>query len=366
MKNLAAPHIRGLVPYEPGKPESELRRELGVSRVVKLASNENPYGPSPRAIDALHRVDLQRYPDPRAFELRRALARHHELPMGEIAVGSGSNELIDMISRVFASPGDHAVFGHPSFPSYRIACVAQQLEYSAVPLIDHLRWRAEDLLAAVQPNTRLLFLANPNNPTGSVVGRTQLLELLDALPSRVLLVVDEAYVQYADAEEYVSAIELRERREALIILRTFSKAYALAALRVGYAVARASVIDALNRLRAPFNVNAAAQLAAIAALEDPDHLSRTVEATVRERKRLSEALGAVGHRVAPSQANFVLVDAGMPGRQLYEQLLQEGIIVRAMGTPLDRWVRVTVGRPEEDAVLLKALKRMASMKETHG
>ena len=366
MKNLAAPHIRGLAPYEPGKPESELRRELGLSHVVKLASNENPYGPSPRAIDALQHIDLKRYPDPRTFALRQALASHHELPMGEIALGSGSNELIDLISRVFTSPGDHAVFGHPSFPSYRIACIAQHLEYSAVPLIDHLRWSTDDLLAAVRPTTKLLFLANPNNPTGSHVGKAELIKLFAALPPRVLLVVDEAYVQYADAHDYVSAIELREQRQSLIILRTFSKAYALAALRVGYAVARAPLIDALNRLRAPFNVNAAAQLVALAALEDHDHLHDTVQATLRERRRLSEALGALGHRVAPSQANFVLVDVGMPGRELYERLLQAGIIVRAMTSPLERWVRVTVGTPEENAALLDALKRIASMKDRHG
>ena len=221
MSDLAAPHILALTAYEPGKPEEELRRELGIEDIIKLASNENPYGPSSRAVDALAEAgrQLYRYPDPRGHDLRHALAAHHGLPAEHFCLGNGSNELIDLICRVFASRGEHAVFGHPSFPCYRIGSVAQELHHTAVPLRDHLRWSVDDLLDAVTPQTRLLFVSNPNNPTGSYIARDELERLLRSLPERVLAVIDEAYVEYADAEDYTPSTVLREIRERLAILR---------------------------------------------------------------------------------------------------------------------------------------------------
>ena len=274
MSDLAAPHILALTAYEPGKPEEELRRELGIDDIVKLASNENPYGPSPKAIDALSRVadTLHRYSDPRGHDLRQALSAHHGIAAEELCLGNGSNELIDLICRVFASRGEHVVFGHPSFPCYRIGSIAQELAYTAVPLRDDLEWNVDDLLAAVTPDTKLLFVSNPNNPTGSYIGRGELTRLLRELPERVLAVLDEAYVEYVDAEDFSAATELRDSRERLAILRTFSKAYALAGLRVGYVIGTAKLVEDLNRLRAPFNVGTPGQVAARAALADQTYL----------------------------------------------------------------------------------------------
>ena len=360
MSDLAAPHILALTAYEPGKPEEELKRELGLDDVVKLASNENPYGPSPNAIEAVSgaSLSLQRYPDPRGHDLRHALAAHHGIPPDELCLGNGSNELIDLISRVVASRGDHAVFGHPSFPCYRIASVAQELRFTAVPLRDHLGWNVDDLLEAVTPETKLLFVSNPNNPTGSYIARHDLERLLRALPERVLAVIDEAYFEYVEAGDFAPATELRDTRDRLAILRTFSKAYGLAALRVGYAIGTPELVATLNRLRAPFNVGTPGLVAAQAALADDAHLRASVTATVRDRGKLTHDLETAGHRVAPSQANFVLVDVGRPGRAVYEALLQEGVIVRAMASPLESWIRVTVGKPEENARFLHSLERV--------
>ena len=358
MSDLAAPHILALKPYEPGKPAKELERELGISGAVKLASNENPYGPSPEAIEAVAGalLDLHRYPDPRGHDLRKALAAHHGLSSEELGLGNGSNELIDLICRVFASRGEHVVFGHPSFPCYRIAAIAQELDYTAVPLRDSLHWSVDDLLDAVTPATKLLFVANPNNPTGSYIAGTELQRLLRLLPARVLAVIDEAYVEYADAVDFTPATELRHTRQRLAVLRTFSKAYGLAALRVGYVVGTRDLIAHLDRLRAPFNVGTAGQVAARVALGDQAHLRSSVGATIRDRAKLAKELEATGLRVAPSQANFVLVDMGRPGREVYEALLRDGVIVRPMPEPLESWIRVTVGLPLETERFLRSLR----------
>jgi histidinol-phosphate aminotransferase len=357
---LAAPHILALSAYEPGKPEEELRRELGLERIVKLASNENPHGPSPRAIEAV-RADplmLHRYPDPRGHDLRHALASHHGVEADEITLGNGSNELIDLICRVFASRGDHVVYGHPSFPCYRIGSVAQQLEATAVPLREGVHWNVDDLLEAIGTDTKLLFVANPNNPTGTYIAQADLERLVRETPEHVLVVVDEAYVEYVDADDFIEALALRSLRRRMAVLRTFSKAYALAALRVGYVVAPSEAVHHLNRLRAPFNVGTLGQRAALMALNDQAHLQQSVAATVRERQALTEALRADGLTVVPSQANFVLVDVGRSGRAVYDALLQEGVIVRPMAPPLEDCIRVTVGLPEENRVFLDALRRM--------
>lgn len=358
MSDLAAPHILALTAYEPGKPEEELRRELGIDDIIKLASNENPYGPTPkaRAVVSGEALALHRYPDPRAHDLRGALATHHAVRPDELCLGNGSNELIDLVCRVVADRSDHAVFGHPSFPCYRIAAVAQEIAFTAVPLRDHLHWNVDDLLSAVRPQTKLLFVANPNNPTGGYLGRDDLERLLRELPERILVVIDEAYVEYVDADDFIPAASLRDVRERLAVLRTFSKAYGLAALRVGYLIGTAELVHELNRLRAPFNVGTAGQIAARVALEDASHLRAVVEATVRDRRALTSALREFGLEVAPSQANFVLVDVGRPGSAVYEALLRQGVIVRPMPPPLDTWLRVTIGLPEENRRFLESLQ----------
>lgn len=366
MIKLVAPHILALTAYEPGKPEDELRRELGIEEIIRLASNESPYGPSPKALDALSSDNLQlhRYPDPTGHDLREALAGHHSIPADHICLGNGSNELIDLLCRVCASRGEHAVFGHPSFPCYRIGSIAQELSYSAVSLRDDLHWNVDDLLAAVTPQTKLLFVSNPNNPTGSYIAGAELKRLLTSVPEQVLVVIDEAYAEYADASDFRPAAGLRDTRERLAILRTFSKAYGLAALRVGYVIGTPELVFALNRLRAPFNVGTIGQHLARLALSDQEHLATTVEACLRDRTKLREALNERGLEVAPSQANFLLAKMPKAGRVVYEALLREGIIVRAMPPPLESWIRVTVGRPEENSRFLESLERV--LRESRG
>jgi histidinol-phosphate aminotransferase len=360
MDSLVAPHIDRLIPYSPGKPVEELERELGITGAVKLASNESPLGPSPKVVEAIGRAatEAHRYPDAAAFALRRALSAHHDVTMDEIVVGNGSNELIDLLCRTLASPEEHAVFGKPSFVCYWLGCTAANVPFTEVPLRDHLAWSVDDLLAAVRPETKLLFLANPNNPTGAYVGREELERLLRELPPHVIAVIDEAYFEFPDADDYASALEMRGLRERLVVLRTFSKAYGLATLRVGYAIAPPSIIGYLNRVRAPFNVGALSQEAARVALTDPEHVERYVALNAKERARVAEALEGLGLRVAPSQANFLLVDFGQPGPEIYDRLLRQGVIVRPMPPPIDTWQRITVGLPEENDRLIGAIREL--------
>ncbi|HEY8432668.1 MAG TPA: histidinol-phosphate transaminase [Sandaracinaceae bacterium] len=358
--SLVPPYVERLSPYVPGKPVEELERELGIKNAIKLASNESPLGPSPRALAAVREYasGAHRYPDAACWALRTELAAHHGIDRGELVMGNGSNEIIDLVCRTFASPADHAIIGAPSFVCYHLGLTAANVPFDTVPLRDHLYWDVDAMLDRVRPETRLLFLANPNNPTGTYVGRAALEKLLTELPPWVLAVVDEAYVQFADAPDYVSALELRGTHERLMVLRTFSKAYGLAALRVGYAIAPASIVGYLDRTRAPFNVNALAQVAARAALEDPEHVARYVELNRKERARLTAALEELGLTVAPSQANFVLVDFARPGHEVYERLLRMGVIVRPMPPPIDSWLRITVGLPEENDRLLACVREL--------
>jgi histidinol-phosphate aminotransferase len=355
MPSLVTPSIETLVPYEGGKPVEELARELGVTDAVKLASNENPLGPSPRALEAARAAlgNVHRYPDGSAWALRDRLARFYDVRLEEIVQGGGSNELLDLAVRAFTTPEHHIVFAEPSFVVYRIAALAGGVPFTAVPLVQH----THDLPAmadAVTPKTRLLFVANPNNPTGTHVGRAAVERLLREVPEEVIVVMDEAYFEYADAADYPDCLKLRNLRERLIVMRTFSKAYGLAGLRIGYAIGPAKLIDYMNRVRAPFNVSLPAQAAAVAALDDQEHVQKSRELNGKERARLTERLEAMGLAVAPSQANFILFDVGRPARAVYDALLRHGVIVRPFGS-LPTSLRVTVGLPRENDRFLTAL-----------
>ncbi|MEM9070974.1 MAG: histidinol-phosphate transaminase [Myxococcota bacterium] len=360
MDPLVPPNVERMIPYKPGKPLEELERELGIRDAIKLASNENPIGPSPKVTAALREAaaSLHFYPDGAGFSLRSAIADHHGIAMDEVCLGNGSNELIDLLCRTFPSRDDHIVFGKPSFVCYWLGATAAGVSFSEVPLKDHLAWDIDAMLAAVQPNTKLLFLANPNNPTGAHVGEADLRRLLEGLPPRVVCVIDEAYVEFADADDYVSALSLRDLRERLIVLRTFSKAYGLAGLRVGYALGPPSLIDYLMRMRAPFNVGSLGQLAARVALEDPDHVAAYVALNAKERTRVAAGLRELGLEVAPSQANFVLVNVKRPGAEVYDALLRRGVIVRTMPPPIDTWLRVSIGTEPMNDRLLNAMREV--------
>ena len=357
---LVLPSVETLVPYEGGKPIEELARELGVTSAIKLASNENPLGPSPKALDAARaRIgEVHLYPDGAAYRLREAIAAHHGIDMGEVIQGNGSNELLDLIVRTFARPEHHIVFAEPAFVVYRIAALSGGIPFTAVPTRD-LTHDLEAMAAAVRPNTRVLFVANPNNPTGTHVGRSAVERLLREVPPEVVIVMDEAYIEYADAPDFPDSLQLRGLRERLLVTRTFSKIYGLAGLRVGYAVGPARLVDYMNRVRAPFNVSGVAQAAAIAALSDTEHLESSRRHNLRERDRLTRELTRLGLRVAPSQANFVLADVGRPARPVYEALLRRGVIVRPFGN-LPTSLRITVGTSSENSRFLESLAEVLS------
>ena len=353
---LVIPTIEGLAAYEGGKPIEELARELGITDAVKLASNENPLGPSPRALEAARRVlgDAHRYPDGAGYELRAKLAKKHGVGMDEILLGAGSNELLDLCVRTFCTPEQHIVFAEPAFVVYRIAALACGVPFTAVTLTPGLVHDLPAMAAAVTPRTRVMFVANPNNPTGTHVGRAAVEQLLREVPPEVIIVMDEAYLEYADAPDYPNSLELRGLRERLLVLRTFSKIYGLASFRVGYAVGPRSLIDYMNRVRAPFNVSTLAQAAASAALDDRDHVETARALNQKERKRVPDALTVRGLSVAPSQANFVLVDVKRPARAVYDALLQKGVIVRPFAS-LPTSLRVTLGTERENDRFLAAL-----------
>ena len=360
MRPLVTPSIEKLRPYEAGKPIEELTRELGIDDVVKLASNENPFGPSPKALDAMRAAlgESHRYPDASAFRLRERLAAKLGVSADEIIQGAGSNEILDLLVRAFTTREHHIVFAAPAFVVYELAALTYGVPYTAVPLRDetHDLPRMAD---AVTPDTRLMFIANPNNPTGTYVPRAAVEKLLRDVPEEVIVAIDEAYFEYADAPDYPDCLELRALRERLVVLRTFSKIHGLASLRVGYAVGPRKLIDYMNRVRAPFNVGTLGQVAAISALDDAEHVERSQRMNREGRERLERELRTMGLGVTKSQANFVYVDLRRPARPVYEALLRKGIIVRPFGG-LPEKVRITVGTPAENERLLRALPEVLS------
>jgi len=358
MKSLVTETISRLRPYEAGKPIEELARELGIVDAVKLASNENPLGPSNKALAAIAGAlpELHRYPDASAFRLRERLAEHLSVPMNEIIQGNGSNEILELCVRTFTTPSDHVVFGDPAFVVYQLAAMAHGVPFTAVKLREDVH-DLEAMAAAVTPKTRVMFVTNPNNPTGTYVTRSAMERFLRAVPEDVVVVVDEAYFEYADAPDYPNCLELRKLRERLVVCRTFSKIYGLASLRVGYAVAPPELVDYMNRVRAPFNVSTIGQVAALAALSDTEHVERSRSENRVERARISEELAKLGMHVVPSQANFVYIDTKRQARPLYDALLRKGVIVRPFGA-LPTNLRITVGTKSENDRFLTAFREV--------
>jgi len=373
VRGLVHEAIAGLRPYEPGKPIEEVERELGVKDALKLASNENAWGPSPRAIEAALRVitpgpdggsKLALYPDAGCYALRADVAAHHGVPMDHVVVGNGSNELIGMLVRAFVQPGQSVATSAGSFVAYRIAALSHGHRFIEAPLGADLGYDLEALVDAVDETTRVVFVANPNNPTGTLVGHAALERFMAALDDKItgpagppLIALDEAYVDFIDREDAPRSLELFAARPRTVLLRTFSKAHGLAALRVGYAICEPDIADYLHRVRDPFNVNAVAQAAARAALADSGWVRSTVEAALGERAWLERALREMGLGVVPSQANFVLVDLGRDARVVYEALMRQGVIARPVGpSGLPNHLRITVGRRFEMERCIAALR----------
>jgi histidinol-phosphate aminotransferase len=353
-------YINDIAPYVAGKPIEALEREYGIADSIKLASNENPLGSSPMALAALEKwsAKLNRYPDEPAFALLNRLADHLAVTPDQIVVGNGSDDLLGMLGRVLLQPGDEVVVPDPSFLMYTI--VAQSA--GAVPIKVPLKDMALDLKAMAErvgPRTRIIFVCNPNNPTGTVVGRQAFETFLDALPDHVVVVVDEAYFEFVRDTESANGMTYLATRPSVVTLRTFSKAYGLAGLRVGYGVMAAPLAEMLNRIRMPFNVNLLGQAAATAALDDVDFLKKTLEITHNGLDALYAALGERGLKYFPSQANFFLIDVGRPADEVFEALLHHGVIVRSMrsyGFP--NYIRLSVGLPEENTRFLTALDKI--------
>lgn len=361
MRQPVTESIERLRPYVGGKPIEELARERGLTDIIKLASNESALGPSPLAVLAAQGALSQahRYPDGAGFRLRGTIAEAHGVTTQEVIHGNGSNEILELAVRTFTTPEEHIIFGTPGFSMYPVIAAAHNAKYTAVPTTADLRHDLPAMLSAVRTNTKLIVVDNPNNPTGTYVARETVEEFLRAVPEEVIVVMDEAYFEFADAVDYPDSLKLRHLRERLIVLRTFSKAYGLAGFRVGFGIGPADLIAYLNRLRAPFNVGVVSQEAAISALGDTEHLQKVVRLNNTERVRLSLALEAPGRRVYPSQANFILVDFHTPAAALYDELLSQGVIVRPIwGLPTH--LRITIGTPSENDRLLLALEKVLS------
>ncbi len=359
LKDLIPEWIQQLAAYPPGMPLEELEREYGLTDSIKLASNENPFGPSPHALRAIADVlpSLHRYPDGSGFYLRRVLAERFGVSTDAIILGNGSNEIIELATRAFLRPGDDAVMADQAFVIYRMVVQAA----GAVPRPIPLKRYTHDLdaiAAAITPATRLVFLANPNNPTGTIYKRDEWEDFLASVPPTVLIVADDAYADYVDDPDYPDSLSYHRRDRLLLTLRTFSKIHGLAGLRIGYGVGPLPLIEVLNRIRQPFNVNALAQAAALAAIEDTEHVSRTRANNKEGLAYLRAGCERLGRPAVPSWANFLLIDVG-DGARVYEALLRRGVIVRPMDVyGMPHHLRVTVGLPAENERFLASLQEV--------
>ncbi len=359
------PAVRDIVPYEPGKPVEEVQRELGLERVVKLASNEGPFGPFPEALDALAETApvLNRYPDGGGYRLRVALAARHDVRMEEIALGAGADGVVDCLAQVSLDPGDNVVCGWPSFPSYVITARKLGAEARTIPLRDG-RYDLDAMLEAVTDRTKLVYVCHPNNPTGTMNTRAELDDYFRRVPEHVLTVLDQAYFEYVEDPDYSDGVEeYLKRGRRVVVLRTFSKIFGLAGLRVGYGAAAAEVVTAIGKVRRAFDVTSPAQVAAAASLDAPgadSEIERRRRGNAEGRPVIEHALRDHGlEPVGPAVANFVFAEVGEDSRPLFERLLQEGVIVRpTAGFGAPGGIRVTVGTPEENLYFREALGRV--------
>ncbi len=357
---LVLPAVAALRPYEPGKPIEEVQRELGIGEPAKLASNENPAGPSPMAVAAIKAAlnDLHRYPDGSSWSLRHKIAAKHRVPPERIFMGSGSCEILNLLVYLFLRPGLNAVIAEHSFVIYQLAIAASGGAAKVVPLRPDYVFDLDAMAAAIDERTRLVFLGNPNNPTGTIYRKAEWRRFLQRVPERVVIVADEAYFEFVRDFDYPDSLEDHDGRRMLVTLRTFSKIFGLAGLRVGYAVAREDVTRLLNSVRQPFNITSLGQVAVEAGMDDHEHVRRTLKINADGMAYLEREFGRLGLPFLPSQANFILVEVG-DGHAVYEKLLREGVIVRPMnGYGLPRHVRVSVGLAEENRRMIAALERV--------
>ena len=351
--------VKTLQPYQPGKPITEVERELGLDSVIKLASNENPLGPSGKAVAAMQQAlsSLSLYPDGGGFYLKQAIADKFNLNPEQITLGNGSNDVLDLIGLSFVSDQDSVVYSQHSFVVYSILTKIANAEAIEVPALDYGH-DLDAMLAAIKPNTKAVFIANPNNPTGTWLSRAKVEHFLANVPEQVLVVMDEAYCEYIDEPTYPNSFNYLNQYPNLIVTRTFSKAYGLAGLRVGYAVSSPEVAEVINRVRPPFNVNSLSLVAAQAVLDDEDYLARGFRVNKLGLAQVSQGLDDLGLSYIPSLANFICFDSGRNGKQVFDALLQKGVIVRPMGPGMESFIRVSIGLEDENKVFLEALAQV--------
>jgi len=362
--DLAPPYIRAIAAYQPGKPISELERELGISDIVKLASNENPLGCSPKAVAAMQEAikTVALYPDGNGFELKEALSKRYQVGHERMVLGNGSNDMLELAARAFLTIGDKAIYSDHAFIVYPLATQAVGATGVSVPAINYGHDLDAMCKAAVEHQAKLVFIANPNNPTGTFLSAEKLLAFMRALPAQILVVLDEAYNEYLPEECRYDSVSWMKDFPNLIISRTFSKAYGLAGVRVGYALADAQVADMMNRVRQPFNVNSLAQAAAVAALQDEEFVKQTHELNQRGMKQLTQGLHKLGLEYIPSYGNFVSFKVG-EGLKNYRRLLELGVIVRPIaGYAMPEYLRVSIGLESENDKFLTALKQVLEEK----
>ena len=360
-KELVADYIKKLVPYVPGKPIEELERELGIKDSIKIASNENPLGPSPMGVAAAQAMlgNLHRYPDGSATTLRDRLAKKHGVPAEMIVTGNGSNEILELAAATFMQAGDHAVISAHAFVVYDLAVDSRGFAKTVVPPTKNYGHDLRAMAKAVTPKTRLLFIANPNNPTGTYNTRAEMDELLETLPKEVIVVLDEAYFEFVDQPDYPDGVELVKKGANMIATRTFSKIYGLAGLRCGYGVMPAEMAGYMNRVRQPFNANMLAQAAAEAALDDVEFVDKAKAVNREGMAYLEKTFKEMKIEYIPSVGNFILFKCPKDTKVAYDQLLRKGVIVRPMGGyKLGEWFRVTVGLPTENRRFIEALKEI--------
>ncbi len=356
------PHILKIKPYPPGRPIEEVKRKLGLKKVIKLASNENPLGPSPEAIQAIKRFALRvnLYPDGEGYYLKKALSEKLGVREDNIILGNGSDEIVSLIVRIALRKGEEVITGDPSFLMYKIDTELNQGKVVPVPL-KNFRLDLDGMKKAISSRTRLIFIANPNNPTGTIVKSKQVEQFLRDLPPQILVIFDEAYCEYVEDVDYPRTIDFVRERRNVIVLRTFSKIYGLAGLRIGYGVAKREIIDILNRARPPFNVNSLAQVAALASLKDENQVKRSRKLIKEEKRFLYPRLRELGLSFVPTQANFILIKVGKRAKDIEEGLLKRGIIVRGMeGYNLPQYIRVTIGTREQNEEFIKNFRTILS------
>jgi histidinol-phosphate aminotransferase len=359
-ERLVRPAVSRLKPYIPGKPIDEVKRELGLEEVIKLASNENPLGPSPRALAAMRKClrDVRLYPDNECYHLKRRLAERLGFPPEQILVGRGSDEIIHMIGLAFLEKGDEVIIPTNPFVLYEFTSTLMEADLVRVPLKDY-RHDLEAMAERIGPRTKLVFVGNPNNPTGTIVTHDEVVRFLDRLGNQGILVLDEAYYEYAEDPKYPRSLELVKEGRNVIVLRTFSKIYALAGLRIGYGVAKSELAQALAKVREPFNVSNIAQAAALASLEDDFQVERSLRINRRGKKYLYRELKRMKLKYVPTEANFIFVDSGRDAKAVSWELLKRGVIVRAdPAFGYDTHFRVTIGTPAQNKRFIGALKEV--------